>query len=421
MSGRVMTAPAVGGGVVRPPGSAHAPRVLFLTHTGQIGGAETCLLEIVPAFAGPAFEGPAFVGPAFVGSVLLFQDGALHDRLRALRVSVSLPRSPPDLRAIRRDRGLLRTLPLLGGMAGLVRQIRTSALGYDLIYCNSQKSFVLGALAARPGRAKLLWHLHDILDRSHFARAQIALVVALANRRAAHVVAPSQAVADAFAAAGGRASLVTVVANGVPAPRVVCGPGGRAALRQGLGLAEGFLFGVFSRLAPWKGQHVALEALALLPDASCIIAGAALFGEDDYGRALHAQAERLGVASRVRFLGHREDVAMLMQAVDVVVHPSIDPEPFGLTLVEAMLAATPVIASRAGAAAEILDGGRVGILVPPGDVSALAAALARLRAHPEAAARQVAAARLRAQRCYGVERFRAGISHVVLEATGAGR
>ena len=412
MSGQVMTAPALGGVVARAPGPARVPRVLFLTHTGRIGGAETCLLAIAPAFA---------------GEVLLFQDGALRDRLSSLGVAVSLPRRQADLRAIRRDGGLLRTLPRLGGLAGLVRQIRRQAPGHDLIYCNSQKSFVLGALAAHswqangPGPAKLLWHLHDILDRSHFGRTQIALVVALANRRAARVVAPSQAVADAFVTAGGRASLVTVVPNGVAPPRVVCAPAARAALRQDLGLAKGFLFGVFSRLAPWKGQHVALEALALLPDTTCIIAGDALFGEDSYVRALQARAQRLGVASRVRFLGHREDVAMLMQAVDVVVHPSIDPEPFGLTLVEAMLAATPVIASRAGAAAEILDDGLVGTLVPPGDASALAAALAQCRDRPQAADRQVAAARLRAQREYGAERFRAGIQEVVVAVTGAGR
>ncbi|WP_428393683.1 glycosyltransferase [Lichenicoccus sp.] len=398
-----MTAPAVGGGVVPTPKSRRAPRVLFLTHTGRIGGAETCLLAIAPAFA----------APAGASSILLFQDGALRDRLNALGMEVLLARKPLDLRAIRRDGGLLRTLPRLGGMAGLVRQIRTLASRHDLIYCNSQKSFVLGALASRTGGAKLLWHLHDILDRSHFGRAQIALVVALANRRAARVVAPSQAVADAFVAAGGCASLVTVVPNGVPPPRVVRGADARAALRQGLGLPEGFVFGVFSRLAPWKGQHIALDALALLPDATCIIAGCALFGEDDYGRVLHAQAARLGVASRVRFLGHREDVPTLMQAVDVVVHPSIDPEPFGLTLVEAMLAATPVIASRAGAAAEILDGGQVGTLVPPGDASALAVALARVRAQPERLAPVVAAARLRAERHYGVERLRGDIGDIV--------
>ncbi len=381
------------------------PRVLFLTHTGRIGGAEICLLSVVRALG---------------GTVLLFQDGALHRRLLAAGANVALPRVQPDLRAIRRDRGLLRAAPALAGILGLLRDIRARASRHDLVYCNSQKSFVLGALAARQHGTPLLWHLHDILDRSHFGRAQIRLVVTLANRRAARVIAPSRAVADAFIAAGGRAALVSVVANGVSAPDEMADAKARAAIRRGLELPAGFLFGVFSRLAPWKGQHVALEALARLPDAGCVIAGDALFGETDYLRALHAQAERLGIAGRVRFLGHRDDVAALMQAVDVVVHPSVDPEPFGLTLVEAMLAGTPVIASRAGAAAEILDDGRVGALVPPGDAAALAQALSvvleQCRSRPEAMLSQVAAARLHAERHYSAEQLCAGVRRVVLEA-----
>jgi glycosyltransferase involved in cell wall biosynthesis len=172
---------------------------------------------------------------------------------------------------------------------------------------------------------------------------------------------------------------------------------------------------VFSRLAPWKGQSVALDALARIRNASCVIAGDALFGEEEYARALQSQAERLGIVDRVLFLGHRDDVAALMQAVDVVVHPSIDPEPFGLTLVEAMFAETPVIASQAGAAGEILDGGLAGTLVPPGDPSALAAAVERCRSQPESIARQVAAGRRRAERHFSAGRLQRDIRRVVAE------
>ena len=379
--------------------AAPRPKVLFLTHTGRIGGAEICLLAVTRALE---------------GTVLLFQDGVLHARLLAAGVDVALPRVRPDLRAIRRDRGLLWAVPLTAGIIGLLGEIRARAERHDLLYCNSQKSFVLGALAARR-RTKLLWHLHDILDRRHFGRAQIRLVVTLANRRADRVVAPSRAVARAFVDAGGRPELVRVVANGVAVPGEVACAAARPVLRRALGLPEGFLFGVFSRLAPWKGQHVALEALAMLPDASCIIAGDAQFGEDHHLRALHVQAERLGVAGRVRFLGHREDVALLMQAVDAVVHPSVDPEPFGLTLIEAMLAGTPVVASRAGAAEEILDGGRFGALVPPGDAPALAAALRRCGTDPDAVRREVVVARQHAGSRYSDERLCDEIAGVVLE------
>ncbi len=382
----------------RPSASACAPDVLFLTHTGRIGGAETCLLHIVRALG---------------GEVLLFEDGALRGRLLAQGARVSLPQARPDLRAIRRDRGLLRALPALAGIIGLIRHIGRLAAMRDLVYCNTQKSFVLGALASWLHRTPLLWHLHDILDRHHFGWFQIRLVVGLANRRAERVVVPSKAAADAFIDAGGRASLLVLVRNGVAVPRHVDTALVPAALRRELDLPSGFLFGVFSRLAPWKGQHIALAALALLPDAGCVIAGDALFGEQDYLVALREEADRLGVADRVRFLGHRDDVTTLMRTVDVVVHPSIDPEPFGLTLVEAMLAGTPLIASWAGAAVEILDGGRVGILVPPGDALALATALEQCRGRPEAAARRAATARRHAERHFSAERLQHDIRDVV--------
>ncbi|TLU72537.1 glycosyltransferase [Lichenicoccus roseus] len=377
-----------------PAVAAPGVKTMFLTHTGQIGGAEVCLLNVVNGFD---------------SSVFLFKDGPLRQRLRDLGVHVELPRRQLDLQAVRRDRGILNALPVTGGIVALLGEIRRKAARYDLIYCNSQKSFVLGAIATTLQQRPLLWHLHDILDEAHFGHYQLRLVIRLANWRASQVVAPSRAVAEAFVAVGGRADLVKIVANGVKVSTHETGPNSRALLRRQMGLPDGTLFGVFSRLSPWKGQHVALEALALLPGAACIIVGEALFGERDYVAGLRQQVERLGLLGRVHFLGHRDDVALLMRAVDVVVHPSIEPEPFGLTLVEAMFARTPVLASNTGAALDILDSGRFGTLVPPGDVAALAAALSRLLDNnaPEVSTtqRQVVEARRHAETHYTADRM----------------
>ena len=105
-------------------------------------------------------------------------------------------------------------------------------------------------------------------------------------------MAPSQAVADAFKAAGGRSGLIRVIPNGVHPPPPGTASEERALLRRRLDLPSGRLFGVFSRLSRWKGQHVALEALASLPDTSCVIVGGTLFGEEEYAASLHAQVER---------------------------------------------------------------------------------------------------------------------------------
>src|SRR5262249_39078715 len=112
-----------------------------------------------------------------------------------------------------------------------------------------------------------------------------------------------------------------------------------------------------------------------------------------------------GLADRVHFLGHRHDVPKLMMAIDVMVHPSIDPEPFGRTLVEAMLARVPVVATNAGAAPDILEGGKAGTLVPPNDAAALSRAIAGLLARPASLQPQLEYASARAQAQYSVTRM----------------
>ena len=190
---------------------------------------------------------------------------------------------------------------------------------------------------------------------------------------------------------------------------------------QELGLRPGPLIGVFSRLAPWKGQHVVLQALAKLPGVHCIVAGSALFGEDAYAESLRLLASDLGIEDRVTFLGQRGDVPALMPAVDIVVHPSVDPEPFGRTLVEAMLARTPVIATDAGAASEILDGGEAGTLVPPGDAGALTEAIRETLAGNAALAARIERAEARARDLYGTGPMRRAIAELIARVAESGR
>jgi len=221
---------------------------------------------------------------------------------------------------------------------------------------------------------------------------------------------PSQAAAAAFMEAGGKRELLEIVANGLALPPE---PHTAAELRQSLGLPAGPLVGVFSRLAGWKGQHVLLEALAEMPNVGCIVVGDTLFGEQAYAAELKQMVLERGLADRVRFLGHRSDVPKLMKAVDVMVHPSIDPEPFGRTLVEAMLSGVPVIATNTGAAPDILEGGKAGTLVPPNDAAALGRAISAVLAKPETLDGQLAYALLRAQAQYSVTRMLEAIGLVI--------
>jgi glycosyltransferase involved in cell wall biosynthesis len=159
-------------------------------------------------------------------------------------------------------------------------------------------------------------------------------------------------------------------------------------------------YGIVGRLAPWKGQHVFLRAFAsAFPDGPerAIVVGGALFGEDGYARELQDLAAFLGIAERVEFRGFRPDVWDELSRLDVLVHASVTPEPFGQVILEGMAAGVPVIAARAGGPAEILDDDLTGVLYKPNDPVELAGAMRRLR-DPALRDRLSAAARLEVRR-----------------------
>jgi len=282
------------------------------------------------------------------------------------------------------------------------------------VYANSQKALIIGGLAAALARRPLIWNLHDILTADHFSAGMRRLAVGWSNLFARHVVVNSQATEAAYRSSGGRMP-TTVVYNGIDAqPFDVVTDEEVQRVRQDLGLSGGPVVGVFSRLAAWKGQHVLIEALRQAPQWNALLVGDALFGPDAaYAETLYQLAQEHGLGDRVQFVGFRSDVAVLMKAVDAVAHTSTAAEPFGRVVVEGMLSGTPVIAMDAGGPREIVTHGQTGLLVPPEDPQAMAAALQWLQAHPEAVRRMTAAADSRAQTRFSVARMRADLAAVI--------
>jgi glycosyltransferase involved in cell wall biosynthesis len=137
---------------------------------------------------------------------------------------------------------------------------------------------------------------------------------------------------------------------------------------------------VLGRLSVWKGQDVLIRAVAqpVLRDAIALVCGAPWPGEERRERELRELAARLGVADRVWFLGFREDVGVVLGAADAVVVPSTHPDPLPNAALEAAAAGCCVVAAAHGGLTEILRDGETGVLVPPDDHAALAAALASL-------------------------------------------
>ena len=168
------------------------------------------------------------------------------------------------------------------------------------------------------------------------------------------------------------AEKVLTVPNGVEAPSIL-EPGGRAHWRTEWGTRDGeVVAGIVARLTARKGHALLFRALAHVPGLRLVI-----FGEGEEDAALHQLADDMGISERLVWAGHREDAAQLMQALDLFVLPSYM-ETMPLTILEAMAAAVPVVATRIYGVPELVDHGVTGVLVPVGDQRRLQAALSWL-------------------------------------------
>lgn len=319
--------------------------------------------------------------------MLLFEEGPLLGLLQASGIDVAVLQVAPQLARVRKEEGLLGHVQAAGSMAAAVRPLRQVMTGYEVIYANTPKAFVLSAIANHGSRRPLIYHLRDILSPAHFSMVNRRLLVGLANCTARRVVANSQATADAFVEAGGDKSRVVVVPNGFPIAiskdTIADRHERRKRLREELGVAgETKLVALVGRLAEWKGQHIAIEALKGLPAVHLVLVGDALFGEGAYAQHLRHLVQSLGLAGRVHFLGFRQEVLPIMQGADVLIHTSIVPEPFGRVLVEGMLARCPVIATRGGGTEEIVADGITGLLIDPDSTELLANAIRQLLEDP---------------------------------------
>jgi glycosyltransferase involved in cell wall biosynthesis len=364
-------------------------KILFLDQSGKLGGAELCLIDIAAPWRDSCL-------------VALFSDGPFKALLDQQNITAKVLTT--QVIKARKESSLIQGLGSFSQLIPLILNVAQLSRRYDLIYANTQKALVVGAIASVLSRRPLVYHLHDILSLEHFSPTNLKLAIALANRFATLVIANSKATESAFVTAGGNSKLVSIVYNGFEATQFIGLDTHRSSLRKQLGLEHSFVVGHFSRLSPWKGQHVLIDALPHCPDdVTALFVGDALFGEEDYAARLHRQIAALGLEHRVRFLGFRSDIPNLMAACDLVTHTSTAPEPFGRVIVEAMLCQRPVIAAAAGGAVELVEHEHTGWLCPPGNSRKLAEVITACYRQPEQTAAISKQARVQALQKFDVE------------------
>ncbi|HKY23465.1 MAG TPA: glycosyltransferase family 4 protein [Vicinamibacterales bacterium] len=384
-------------------------RIVFLNPSGELGGAETALLEILAALRASR--------PSWTLSLLTSAGGPLIDRASALGISTAFLTFPSSLARLgewgRRGSSMARlrlasqaaraTAPTFAYAARLGRHLKQ--MNPDIVHTNGLKMHVLG-VRCRPAGARVLWHLHDYPD----ARPLSASLLRVHAARCAMAVGNSDSVADAARRLFGSRVPVRTMYNAVDLDRFT--PEGPCLDLDALaGLpslpVHGIKIGLVGTFARWKGHDVFLKALASLHTETPVrgyIIGAPIYRTTASQFSIEELREAAAaVNGPVGFVGHVDDVPAALRALDIVVHASVEPEPFGLVIAEAMACGRPVVVSRAGGAAEIAQAGAV--FHTPGDTSDLATRLSELVSRPALRASLGAAGRDGAVRLFGRKRL----------------
>ena len=371
-------------------------RILFVDHSGALGGAELFLLDLVRPYADTS-------------TVITFESGRFTEQLEAQAVPYRILESGAALQRVRKNGTWMQGLYVLPALARTAQAVAQQARSHDVIVANSQKALLPAAWAARRTGTPLIWMVHDLLTPEHFGWMQRQLVTRIANASAALVAVNSRATARAFTDGGGTGPIIEIPNGLDAAPFERARQNDSQALRTALNLPhDAPVLGVFSRLAAWKGQHVLLEALHDLPTAHVLIVGEAAFpGDKPYAEQLRTQAHHPALRGRVHFAGHRADIPDLMAACTLIVHTSTAAEPFGRVVAEGLLARRPVVATDAGGVPEIIRPQHSGLLVPPGDSAALAAACQSLLDDPDWAATLAHTGAADVRTRYGLKRMHA--------------
>ncbi|HEX4086708.1 MAG TPA: glycosyltransferase family 4 protein [Chthoniobacteraceae bacterium] len=404
--------------------------VLYLDHTGKLGGAEVAIARLMSSLDRSRFHPIALFG----------DEGAAPEMVRGFGVETHVIPLDGKVRNVVKDTlGFAaflhpgRFFTFFTYASRIAKFAREK--GVKIIHTNSLKAHLYGGLAGRLAGIPVVWHLRDFIDVTYLPLAAVRIVRFLAGRVPSHLVTDSQSVLDQLQLPKGLLK-ATVVRNGVTvawnrADGEFIDCTSAAGRTQGKAIDEEVArliasglpkwpkevrIGLVGRIAPWKGQHIFIQAAARLLkagyNARFLIIGSPLFGEHEYEKSLHDMARELGIEANVEFLGFREDVSAMLRNMEILVHASTSADPCPSTVVEGMAHGLPVVGSNGGGVPEMIVDGESGLLAPMGDAESLAHAIERLLRDPALANQLGCAAYARVRRHFTLARVASQVEEV---------
>ena len=387
-------------------------RILWVDHVCRIlGGAEVNLVELLAEDgARQRWQSTIACDPA----------GRLHETLEDLGAA----RLPYAFDSI------LGTLRVVGSRLPLFRSVRSlrelvrarrafsgilSGLRPDVVVSCTNKDHLVVAPVCRRAGVPGVWWVNDILSADFFPWLARQAFLRSARRHACRLIVVSDYARRVLEQQRLPAGRVVTIHNGIPLERYRRRT--RGALRGSLDFPEdAWLIGVLGRFTPWKGQdlflEIAAEWCARRARGHFVLIGHAFNEDESFERRLREFVRERGLRERIQFVPFQRDVVSALSDLDLLLHTSRKPEPFGRVIIEAMAVGVPVIAARDGGVPEILTHGEDGLLAAPGHTAEYLAHIETLQSDATLRARLIGKARHTLESRFSLARVRADFDHL---------
>ena len=348
--------------------------ILFIhANNHDIGGSDYCLFKLVATLDRNRFN------PV----VLLGLETEIVEKYRAHGVLVKII----PMNRVRKTKNLLYQLKFVSLFFPTVLKIVSLIKNYQIDIAHSNDLLdIYGPIAAKLASVKSIQHDRLIIDRPIWINKILCAIIIKLNNR---IVVVSDSVGRAMFSKNSRVHPKVIKCYDWLDMEIVGHSEGIGEFRKEIKVNEGqVLIGAVGRLEPWKGQHLFIKAAARIatcyPNARFVIVGGKVAGQgrEKYEDELRAIASDLQMDDKIYFAGPRNDIANVMEALDIYVHCSVAPDPLPGVVMEAMKMGKPAVGPRAGGVPEEIDQGKTGLLFNPGDYQEMAKMICRLIASP---------------------------------------
>lgn len=395
-------------------------KVAFVDHSPEIGGAESSLLTLLRHMDKKQFK----------ATVILTSEGLFSKRLREENIQVKVIYLPLTLIRLKRGNALKAFLflaaylfPIQFFMIKLCFYLRKNK--FDLILTNTIKAHFYGSIAARLCFIPVIWRFHDILSPTDFSPVLIQSITFFGKRFPTRILAVSDLARDYLVRDGLKGDKVEVIFSGIDNDRYEFKNTSRN-IRNEFNIGDNVkLVGCIGRIIPQKGQRSFLlaipEVIKKYPETFFLIVGDVYLKEERYKEELLEIIKKNKIEDRVKFTGFRYDIRNLIRSLDILVFPSVAPESFGLSVLEAMSLGKPVIASKVGGVCEIIEDGVNGMLIEPNHPEQITDRIIQLLSDKEMYDTIALKAKEVAKKRFSLQKYVAAMEKAINEVARTGR